>query len=131
MIVIDASNSVLGRLCSATAKKLLLGEEVVIVNAEHALVTGSANTTTREFLRIRQIGSPQHGPFYPKTPERIVKRTVRGMLPKTKKGVAALKRLKVHAGNPDGQKAEQVAVKQVKTGYITIGKLAQNLGWQK
>jgi len=41
MIVLDATGLVLGRLASVTAKSLLAGEEIKIVNAEKAIITGS------------------------------------------------------------------------------------------
>jgi large subunit ribosomal protein L13 len=129
-MIIDGSDAVLGRLSSMAAKKLLQGEEVIIVNAEKILITGDPHTTSNEFLRLRRIGNPKHGPFYPRIPDRIVRRTISGMIPKGKKGTAALKKLRVHIGNPENKKGEQVAVKQIKTSYITIGKLAKQLGWQ-
>ena len=41
MVVIDATGHVIGRLSSAVAKRLLNGEDVVIVNAEKSLITGA------------------------------------------------------------------------------------------
>ena len=129
-MIIDGTNAVLGRLASATAKKLLAGEEIKIVNAEKVIITGNPTGITKEYMRMKSIGSPQHGPFPPSRPDRIVKRTVRGMLPKTQKGRAALKKLIVYAGNPDNDKAEHIATKHIRTDYITIGKVAKQLGWQ-
>lgn len=40
-MIVDATGLVLGRLASVAAKSLLAGEEVKIVNAEKALITGS------------------------------------------------------------------------------------------
>ncbi len=129
-MIIDGTNAVLGRLASITAKKLLAGEEIKIINAEHAIITGNPATTKNKYIRMKGIGSPQHGPFPPSRPDMIVKRTVRGMLPKTKKGRDALKKLRVHIGNPDNAKGEHVAVKQIKTRYITVGKIGKQLGWR-
>ncbi len=129
-MIIDGTNAVLGRLASATAKRLLAGEEVKIVNSEKVIITGNPTQITKHYLRFKAIGSPQHGPFYPRRPDMLVKRTVRGMLPKTKKGRNALKKLRIEISNPDNDKGEQVATKRIKTGYITIGTLARQLGWQ-
>ena len=41
MKVIDASECIMGRLASAVAKSLLNGEEIHIVNAENAVISGS------------------------------------------------------------------------------------------
>ncbi|MBI4170315.1 MAG: 50S ribosomal protein L13 [Candidatus Aenigmarchaeota archaeon] len=130
-MIIDGTNAVLGRLASSTAKKLLSGQDVKIVHAENVIITGNPTQITKHYLRFKAIGSPQHGPFYPRRPDMIVRRTIRGMLPKTKKGRNALKKLRVEIGNPDNEKGEQAAVKHVKTDYITIGTLAKQLGWRE
>jgi large subunit ribosomal protein L13 len=130
-MIIDGTNAVLGRLASASAKKLLSGEDVKILNAEKVIITGNAHDIVEGYLTLRKIGSPQHGPFTPRRPDMIVKRTIRGMMPKTLKGRNAFKKLRVHNGNPDHEKGEQVAIRDIKVGYITVGKVATQLGWQK
>ncbi|NWH69481.1 RL13A protein, partial [Piaya cayana] len=53
------------------------------------------------FLRKRMNTNPSRGPYHFRAPSRIFWRTVRGMLPhKTKRGQAALERLKVFDGIP-------------------------------
>lgn len=56
------------------------------------------------------MGSVRKGPKFPKEPDRIFRRTVRGMLPmKTSRGKEALKRLRVYKGVPkefQGKEAE-------------------------
>ncbi len=101
MKVINAENCVAGRLSSFVAKMLLKGEEIVIVNAEKAIVTGNPKETERFFDEKIKRGDPYHGPFYPKKPERILRRIVRGMLPHHKpRGKSAYKRLKVYKSVP-------------------------------
>ena len=39
--IIDASNLLLGRLASIIAKRLLSGEEIIVVNAEKAVISGN------------------------------------------------------------------------------------------
>lgn len=132
MIVIDGKNAILGRLASITAKKLLAGEDITVVNAEGIIITGSPKTIKAKYLKLRQIGSPQHGPFFPRQPDRLVRRTIRGMLPyKTNKGRAAFKKLRVYAGNPQNMKGESISVKTIRSSYITVGELAKTLGWRK
>lgn len=128
--IIDGKNAVLGRLASHTAKKLLAGDEVTIINAENIIVTGRANEIKSKYLKFKGIGSPQHGPFFPRQPSMIVRRAIRGMLPKEKKGRVALKKLKVYAGS-NGLKGESVGKKPIKTNYITIGEVSKTLGWHK
>lgn len=130
MTVLDGKNAILGRLASHTAKKLLAGDEVTIINAENIIITGSPNQVKEKYLKFKGIGSPQHGPFFPRQPNMIVRRCVRGMLPKEKKGRAALKKLKVYTGS-NGLKGEQVATKTINTNYITVGEVAKTLGWRQ
>jgi large subunit ribosomal protein L13 len=107
--IIDANNIVLGRLASVIAKRLLNGEEIIVVNAGKALIQGSRKEILADYHKKRTIGSQRKGPFYPAKPERIFKRTVRGMLPYQKgRGREAYKRLKVHAGTPSRIKPEDV-----------------------
>ena len=101
MGIIDANNMVLGRLASVIAKRLLNGEEIIVVNAEKAIIQGSRSQIIEEFNWRRTVGKQRKGPFYPKRPEMIFKRTVRGMLPHQKtRGREALKRLRVYIGVP-------------------------------
>jgi large subunit ribosomal protein L13 len=107
MIVINAENCVAGRLASIVAKRLLNGEEIVIVNAEKAIINGRPEAVIEFFEQKIKRGDPYHGPFYPKTPERILRRIVRGMLPFHKpRGREAYRRLKVYRGVPDEFKNE-------------------------
>lgn len=102
MAVIDASNLIMGRLASVVAKRLLNGEEIIIVNGEKCVVTGSKRFLTSLYVNKINIGSPEKGPYYPKRPDRILRRTVRGMLPyKKAQGKEAYKRLKVYIGVPE------------------------------
>jgi large subunit ribosomal protein L13 len=130
---IDGTNAILGRLASFAAKKLLSGESVNIVNAEKIIITGNPKKIVGEYLKKRRKGSPQHGPFFPRRPDLIVRRTIRGMLPKTNKGRVAFKVLRVYIGVPEvlkNEKFESVAIKDIKVDYITIGRVAKSLGWK-
>jgi large subunit ribosomal protein L13 len=101
MIVIDASDQVMGRLASSVAKMVLSGETVSVVNAEKSVIVGNPDSIIAEYKAKRARGDPYHGPFFPKTPDRIFKRTVRGMIPyKTGRGKEAFKRLRVFISIP-------------------------------
>ncbi len=132
MIVIDGKNAILGRLASQTAKKLLKGESVTIVNAEKVIITGSPSSIKEKYLAHRRRGSAHHGPFFPTRPDNIVRRTVRGMLPyKTNRGRSALRRLRVHIGTPAGiGKAEKMEA-SISTNFIRVGEVAKTLGWRE
>ena len=103
--VVDASGLILGRAASLIARRLLQGESIVVVNAEKSLVTGSRSQVIAHFTAARARGSVRSGPHYPRYPDRIFRRTVRGMLPHLKsRGKVAFRRLEVHIGVPDALK---------------------------
>ncbi len=103
--VIDAENLILGRLASFVAKRLLEGDKIVIVNAEKAVLTGNRRYLINRYKQrtsIKTKSNPRRGPFWPRTPHGIVKKTIRGMLPwKKPKGKQAHKRVKVYTGIPN------------------------------
>jgi len=135
-VVIDASGAILGRLASIVAKRLLSGERVVIVNAEKAVLSGKRLSLLREMKEFLQVGHPGKGPHHPRRPDRILRRTIRGMLPRRKpKGVEAYRRLKVYLGVPkeyEGVEFEVVSeakVDKLRCPYVTLGELAKGIGW--
>lgn len=131
--VIDADGLILGRMASIVAKKLLHGYQVEIVNAEKAVVVGQKGNITKRYKAKIERGHPRSGPFFPRPPHMLVKRTVRGMLPKNTRGRELLKNLKVHIGNPVG-KAEKLDCHVSNSGfwkYVTVGELSVMLGAKK
>ncbi|MGI0133254.1 MAG: 50S ribosomal protein L13 [Thermoplasmata archaeon] len=99
--VIDVSGLVLGRASSQIAQRLLRGESIVVVCAEKSVVTGSRSNILAFYTANRARGSKRTGPHYPRYPDRIFRRTVRGMLPHLKtRGKEALDRLHVYIGCP-------------------------------
>ena len=134
MAVIDAENLILGRLASVVAKRLLNGEEIVIVNAEKSVIIGDKYFIINKYKERRNMGSVRKGPYYPRIPDRILRRTVRGMLPMKKSlGKDAYKRLKVYMGVPreyTGAKRERIkeAENTKLEGFITLKELSINLG---
>jgi large subunit ribosomal protein L13 len=103
--VVDATGLVLGRAASHIAKRLLAGESIVVVNAEQAVVTGSRASVLSHYVAARARGSVRSGPHFPRYPDRIFRRTVRGMLPHLRsRGKVAFARLEVHIGVPDALK---------------------------
>jgi large subunit ribosomal protein L13 len=99
--VVDVSGLILGRAASAIAQRLLKGESIVVVNAEKSVVTGARQNVLAFYTANRARGSKRTGPHYPRYPDRIFRRTVRGMLPHLKtRGKEALDRLDVYIGVP-------------------------------
>ena len=138
MKVYDANNQILGRLSTHVAKDLIKGEQVQIVNCEKARISGTPDVTKESYLKRRQRGDPDHGPFFPRMPNEIVRRTIRGMLPMSmQKGQKAFRRLKVHVGLPkelEKQKLiqlEEADVNRLKCKSISVEELSLWLGCPK
>ena len=134
--IIDAKGLILGRMASKIAKRLLQGESVVVLNAEKAAISGKRQQIVQEAKTFLEVGHPRKGPYHPRRPDRIVRRTVRGMLPWDKpKGKQAYKRLRVYLGAPkefDGKEMQTIldaSAKKLKSPYITVGELAKEIGW--
>ena len=103
MKIIDGKNAVLGRLASYSAKELLKGEEIVIVNCDQVIITGNKKNIEKSFEEKRsRFGHSQKGPKHDKTSEKIVKRTIRGMVPKYREGRGrdVFKKIKCYVGVP-------------------------------
>ena len=104
----DASGLVLGRAASLIAQRLLHGESIVVVNAEKSVVTGARRAVIEHYTAARARGSVRSGPHFPRNPDRIFRRTVRGMLPHLKtRGKVAFGRLEVFIGVPDAWKSSK------------------------
>jgi len=109
--IIDAEGLILGRMASQVAKRLLNGEKIIIVNAEKAIIS--------------------------RRPDMIVKRVIRGMLPRKKpRGKDALKRLRVYMGVPkdyedkEKEKISEADARDLRGPYISVSELARNIGWK-
>ena len=133
MEVINAEGYILGRLATEVAVKLLDGEEIVIVNAERAVISGKKEAICKKYLERRQRGTPQHGPFFPSSPEMIVRRAIRGMVSyKTERGREAYRRVKVFTKIPNEYQNEKMKknnqVEKLKCEFILVHELTKFLG---
>lgn len=134
--IINAEGLIVGRMASVVAKKLLNGEKVIIVNSEKAVLSGKKKSRVTEAKEFLEVGSPGRGPLHYRKPDRILRKTIRGMLPfKQQKGKMAYKRLKVFIGVPEDLKGKQMItfeeaqVAKLKGPYFTLGELAKEIGW--
>jgi large subunit ribosomal protein L13 len=140
-VVVDATNHIAGRLCSYVAKMLLKGDNVVVLNAEKAMLSGDRYSTIRqwhEYLEIGSIVNPIHGPFHARRPDTIITRMVRGMVPKRKpKGITAMKRLRVYIGVPKnyagvkGKEFDDAKIRKPVSYYTSMHDLAKLIGWHE
>lgn len=135
---IDAKGLVLGRMASIVAKRLLNGERINIVNAEDAVISGKRLSIIKESKRFLEVGHFRKGPSHPRRPDMIVKKVVRGMLPRKKpRGQEALKRLRVHIGVPqelrdkEKETISEVDARNLRGPYIRVSELARNIGWKE
>jgi large subunit ribosomal protein L13 len=135
-IIIDAKGLILGRMASIIAKRLLQGETIIILNAEKTAISGKRLTLVKDAKTFLEVGHPRKGPYHPRRPDKIVRRTIRGMLPRKKsKGLQAYKRLKVYLGAPsefndkETQTLLEASAEKLKSPYITVGELAKEIGW--
>ena len=109
-IVVEARDCILGRVASEVAQRALAGERIAIVNAEDAIITGDREDIFDTYRTRLHIGSDR-GPYYPKRPDGIFKRAVRGMLPyKKERGREALSNVRVYVGNPYEDDGEEPVV---------------------
>lgn len=132
-ITVDAEGRILGRLAVQIAERLKNGDEVHVINSEQAVVTGKREKIFEDYRAKRNKGSREKGPFYPKAPDRIVKRTVRGMLPKNNQGRDSFKRLRTYNGNPEDLEVGEDTV-EVKTvtdlkgrNYVSINDISAHM----
>ncbi len=122
-VVVDATDQVVGRLCTKVAKLLRgkykpsftphvdCGDNVIIINADKVVFTGKK---WDEKVYIRYTGYP--GGQREMTPaelvkkpngyDRLLRRTVKGMLPKNRLGAKLIDNLYVYAGSEHKQEAQ-------------------------
>jgi len=141
LIVVDGRGQILGRLASIIAKKLLEGKRVVVVNVQDIVVSGDPvmviQSYKRTILGVKSHYSHRLRPKRPRSPIRLFKAAVKGMLPKrNRRGREALKRLRAYIGVPrEFEGREMVRFKEadasrLSRGYVTLGRIARELGWR-
>ncbi|MEM7815869.1 MAG: 50S ribosomal protein L13 [Candidatus Aenigmatarchaeota archaeon] len=133
-VFFDAENQIAGRLASRAAKEALKGKMVIVVNAEKAIISGNPKFVIKRYYEMVSRGDPYHGPFYPKMPDRILRRIIRGMLPwKKPRGKQAFRRIKVFVSVPDELSKEnfQRIESKMPAKFITIGELSERIGGRK
>jgi large subunit ribosomal protein L13 len=137
MKVYDAENQILGRMASVIAKELLKGESITVINCEKSVLTGNWKWKKDFYIHRHNRGDANHGPFFPREPDGIFRRTVRGMLPWDKsRGREAYKRLRVYVGRPDEIKVEAQKIKaadaeKLTSKYTTLGEISEMIGAKK
>ncbi|MBU4535128.1 MAG: 50S ribosomal protein L13 [Euryarchaeota archaeon] len=137
-MIINGEGHIMGRLASVVSQKLLEGEKVVVLNAEKIMITGSKEWTYNRYkqrIDRASISNPRDmGPKYPRRPDDIFRRTVRGMLPyKKSKGREAFKGFKAFVGIPrefnevELDQIPEAQFENIKKG-IELGEISKLLG---
>lgn len=133
--VVDARDCIMGRVASHVAQRALDGERIAVVNAERAVITGRKEDILSTYRQRRAVGSDR-GPSYPKRPDGIFKRSVRGMLPhKTDRGREAFSNVRVYVGNPyadddvEPELIEDTSLDRLSTiKFISLAEISEQLG---
>jgi len=126
--VIDANDKVLGRLATSVADRLRgkhkpeytptidTGDYIVIVNAEKVRVTGRKFTDKKYYRHSGYPGGIKEISFdklQAKAPEEIIKKAVKGMLPKGPLGREMFRKLKIYAGPEHQHSAQQPSALEI------------------
>ena len=129
-IVYDGKDAVFGRIASVVAKELLKGDSVDLINCEEIIISGDKKLLAKKILQKREMGSGGSikGPKYPRVADRLVKRMIRGMLPRDRmKGQDAYRRLKCYIGD-NGFEGEAIKMEHKKPmKYSTIKEIVRLL----
>ena len=126
--VIDAKDQILGRLASQVANRIRgkhnplftphvdTGDWVIVINADKIQMTGNKWIQKKYYRHSGYIGgikSDTAKELLEKKPEEIIKKAVKGMLPKNRLGRKLGKKLFVYAGDQHphaAQKPEAVEI---------------------
>jgi large subunit ribosomal protein L13 len=138
--VVDLDGAVLGRAASTIATLLRgkhkarytphvdTGDFVVAINADKVRLTGRKLTQKKYHRHSGYIGnlrSMTAAEMMEKTPERLVRAAVKGMLPSNILARAQLKKLKIYAGSKhphDAQQPKPLDLKDIQGGLGTESK---------
>ncbi|PSP81913.1 50S ribosomal protein L13 [Halobacteriales archaeon QS_1_68_17] len=131
-VVVDARDCIMGRVASQVAERALDGERIAVVNAERAVITGREDDVIDTYRQRLAAGSDR-GPYYPKRPDGIFKRAIRGMVPHKKpRGREAMENVRVYVGNPHDEDAEVLPdtsldrLSNIK--FVQLGEISEQLG---
>jgi large subunit ribosomal protein L13 len=116
-LVFDGKEAVFGRIATVIAKELLKGNSVDLINCESIIVSGKKEGFIEKIQAKRKMGqgASLKGPKYIRESDRLVKRMIRGMLPRDRtKGREAFKRLKCYIGKGELSDEEIKNAKEMK-----------------
>lgn len=127
--VVDAKGKTLGRMATAVAMVLRgkhrptftpgvdCGDHVIIINADHVVVTGKKREKKfiyRHSMYPGGLKAIKYGDLLAKNPESALTRAVRGMLPKNRLGRHLLQKLRVYRGAEHPHAAQTPEIYEIK-----------------
>jgi large subunit ribosomal protein L13 len=128
--VVDAEGKTLGRLASELAAVLRgkrkptytphvdVGDFVIVINAEKIAVTGNKREDKLYWRHSGYVGSIRSqslGDLLERRPEEVIRRAVKGMLPRNRLGRQQLRKLKVYAGPDHPHQAQKPETLEIET----------------
>ena len=129
-LVVDASGQTLGRLATQIADVLRgkrkpeytphcdVGDFVIVVNAEKVAVTGKKLEEKRYYRHSGYPGgirSRSLAEMLERRPEEVIRRAVKGMLPRNRLARQQLRKLKVYAGPDHPHQAQTPEPMEIRT----------------
>ena len=146
--LLDATDQILGRFCSQVAKRVLLGQRIVIINAKNAIISGNKRQIYENYLsrlNISTATNPRRGPFWPRRPDTLMRGVIKKMLPRKKRrGKEALRRVHVYISEIPERFKERypnLITNEIPNAhkkrlsyynkFITLENLCTRIGWNK
>ncbi len=146
--LLDATDQILGRFCSQVAKRALLGERIVIINAKDAIISGNQRNIHEKYLaklNIHTATNPRRGPFWPRRPDTFMRNVIKKMLPRKKlRGKEALRLVHIYISDiPERfqKRYQKLVPNEIPNAdkkrlsyynkYITLDNLCTRIGWNR
>ena len=137
MIVVDAKNKILGRAASEIAQiAKKTDEEIAVLNSEHVAISGDKPKVLDDYKTKYDRGRRDRGPYFPKRPDKIFKRTIKNMASDSKKGREQKSQIKTYLGTPSEFKQEEKTELEAREGkdlknrnYVKLGEVSEHIGW--
>lgn len=143
---IDGTGLILGRFCSTIAKRALMGEKIVIVNAKFVEISGNRRQIIdryQQYKNVKTRSNPKKGPFRVGIrPDIFVRKTIRGMLPKNDRGKKAISNVHVYITDIPDDKNQYGEMETFGLGdkyqalglskkSVTVEDLCKVIGWNQ
>ena len=134
--IIDATDSILGRVATRAAKYALNGDTVHVVNCDKSRITGRRKVILDDQLHMRTRGNINQGPYVYKNSDQYMRRVIRGMLPyRFERGRRAWARVRCYTSIPEAFKGKPLETiqdasitKVLSTTSLTLAEVSKAVG---